>query len=866
MTINLNKLSRFFFTLLILLSSAGQANAVCTSTTTNSVTITSGLASSGNGDCLENTATGIINESSLGNALFTNYSIESLINAGQSNTSATAIFNDHGTITTLTNSGSITTGHDYSAGIRNDGDIVNLNQSGTINASGGNGNIRGILNLGGSATITNLVNTGTISATGGTASYGIENEGNGGSAIIQTLTNSGTITGQSYGIRNAGAITTLNNAQGAGNINNALTYTGTLPTYYNIIINSISNYGQLSVTSGAGSTTFGIYTGSTITNGTYTSAVTGLSSGNLSITSGNFGSATWLLSNSSGSIWDLIISGFVASTDINAGTSVALSAIGTTSNPVFDGGTLTTTNGESSSTPFTINAGGGTITSPTVGSVTFSGGFSGVGAMTYSGTGTTYMNGTNTYAGGTTVSSGTLSVGSNEANKTASLAGDVAVAAAGTLAGHGSIGGSVSNSGKVAPGGSIGTLTVNGNYVQNSSATLMTTITPTENSVLAVSGTAALAGTFQIDAESGSYTKRRYTVLTSSGLSGTFSNLTGNLANYSTLNAGLSYDANDAYLTLYAGTADTQQSIVNTASALQPIYTLQNTVLANSFAYDCTLFGSEGVCISAGGRNTAVQAANGLNNTSGLLIASYRLDKNNSRIGAYADQNLSVNNAGSAVTLGNNTPLVGLFGVWSERADAIGTEVKVSAAYGQKDTTITRQVVGTSDPGSGSSTLNSQGAQVVAKYGFALVDKVIVSPYVGIRYTQNNMGGYTEGTSATVTAPLTYSALNTNATTALAGVGASYKVIPTVTAFASAGVETDTNTANGSYSATSSSISGLTPVNFNANPVKTRPTATLGAYYDLAKNQRFGVTGIYRQEAYQAVSSTTVMATYMIGL
>jgi hypothetical protein len=107
-------------------------------------------------------------------------------------------------------------------------------------------------------------------------------------------------------------------------------------------------------------------------------------------------------------------------------------------------------------------------------------------------------------------------------------------------------------------------------------------------------------------------------------------------------------------------------------------------------------------------------------------------------------------------------------------------------------------------------------------------------------------------------------ALNTNATTALAGAEARYRGIPKTTLFASAGVETDTNTSNGTYSATG--IAGLTPVNFNPNPVKTRPTATLGAYYDIVKNQRIGITGIYRQESYQAVSTTTVMATYTIGL
>ena len=310
-------------------------------------------------------------------------------------------------------------------------------------------------------------------------------------------------------------------------------------------------------------------------------------------------------------------------------------------------------------------------------------------------------------------------------------------------------------------------------------------------------------------------------------------------------------------------TADTNQSLVNTASALQNIYTLQNSVLANSFSYDCNVFGESDVCVSAGGRNTAVSAANGLNNTSALLIAAYRPHPNY-RVGAYADQNLSVNNAGSTVNLGNNTPLIGLFGAWNQRLDGTGTEVKVSAAYGQKNTTVTRAVVGTSEAGSGSSQLNSQGAQVAAKYGFGVVENVIVSPYVGIRYTQNNMGGYTEGTSSTVTAPLTYSALNTNATTALAGVGAQYKFIPQATAFASVGVETDTNTSNGTYSATG--ITGLTPINFNANPVKTRPTATVGAYYDVEKNQRLGIPGIYRQEPYQAVQTTTVMATYTVGL
>ena len=472
-----------------------------------------------------------------------------------------------------------------------------------------------------SSTINSFINNGILGTTTGSSNAIYL-----GGGSIGVLTNNGSLLGYSSNAVNndGGAIGTFNNAQGAGNANGAVVYSGTLPTNYNIIINSSSSYGQLTGNTVTGSTTFGIYTGSLITSRLYSSVLQGLTTSNVGANrTGVYDGMTWTLGLQSGSTtaWDL--------------TFVGASTIGT------------------------------------------------------------------------------------------------------------------------------------------------------------------------------------------------------------------------------------QQSLVNTASALQNTFALQNTVLANSFSYDCNVFGANDVCVSAGGRNTQVSAANGLNNTSALLIAAYRVIPS-VRIGAYADQNLSVNNAGSTVNLGNNTPLIGLFGAWNERLDGTGTEVKVSAAYGQKNTTVNRQVVGLSEAGSGSSQLNSQGAQLTAKYGFAVIDKIIVSPYVGMRYTQNNMGGYTEATSSSVTAPLTYSALNTNATTALAGVGASYRVIPAVTTYASAGVESDTNTANGTYSATG--VAGLTPVNFNANPVKTRPTATLGAYYDIEKNQRLGVTGIYRQEAYQAVSTTTVMATYTIGL
>jgi hypothetical protein len=441
------------------------------------------------------------------------------------------------------------------------------------------------------------------------------------------------------------------------------------------------------------------------------------------------------------------------------------------------------------------------------------------------------------------------------------LSGVGSIATSGTDA---TIGTGVINNGTFNIAGvTANTVSLGKNYTQSSSGTLAMNW----YQKLTIPGTASLAGTLSLfNTNNSSYVLGRYTLITSTGaLSGSFSALnTANLS--SSYRYSLSYDANDAYLTIAAGgppTDYTQQSLVNTAANLQGTFALQNSILNSSLGYDCNLFGPNGVCISSGGRNTAVQAE-GINNTSALLIAAYKVLPK-VRIGAYADQNLSTQAPGT-VKLGNNTPLLGMFAAWNERDDGTGLEVKASASYGQKTATVTRGVVVTSEPGSGSSNLTTQGAQVVAKYGFAVIPKTIVTPYAGLRYSQSNMAGYTESTSTSVTSPLTYQALNTNATTLLAGASATHQLNPKTTVFASAGIEFDTNTANGSYSASSSNIAGLTPINFNPTAVKNRPTATVGAYYDLEKNQRLGLTAGYAQTPFKAVSTTSVMATYTVGL
>ncbi|MGN7726536.1 autotransporter-associated beta strand repeat-containing protein [Luteimonas sp. 22616] len=126
-------------------------------------------------------------------------------------------------------------------------------------------------------------------------------------------------------------------------------------------------------------------------------------------------------------------------------------------NVTLGGGTLATSADLTSARGIEL-AGDGTIATATGTTFTFEGLFSGSGTLSKAGTGTLLVTGDNdSFAGMAAVTAGTLDV-------QGSLGGEVDVGASGRLQGIGRVG-SITNAGVVAPGSSIGTLTVAGDYV-----------------------------------------------------------------------------------------------------------------------------------------------------------------------------------------------------------------------------------------------------------------------------------------------------------------------------------------------------------------------------------------------------------------
>ena len=639
--------------------------------------------------------------------------------------------------------------------------------------------------------------------------------------------------------------------------------------------------------------------------------------------------------------------------DITSGSNT-LTDVNATLNPVFNGGTLQLNANDTSTQDFTISANGGVISSPTAGTATLSGIFSGTGGLTFNGTGSTELSGNNIYSGQTILNSGTLilsgtnttsggiqvnsganlSINSGAALGTGTLAlvgspttpatltttasttianaitvsgdpifnvaptttttvsgviadggspGDVGVQGGGTLnltntntysgpttidsgstlalTGNGSIANSsVSNSGTFNIQNAINNVSVAG-FSQTSTGNLLMNISPTNNQQVNVTGAASLAGALSLNASAGTYTIGKYTLLTAHGVTGTFGSFTSNLSSFTRLGYTLSYDANDVYLNFLPNLMDTQASLQANVAALQGVYALQTGTVNNSLSYDCNNFGAKGFCVSTGGRYSNASESTA-NTTSAMIIAGYRINEH-LRIGASADQNLYNTDVAQIASVRSNTPLMGAFAVWNQNVDRTGLETKVAAGYNNSDLNVNRVAVGTSEAGQGSTALNTLSESITASYAFKLGENYRISPYAGVRHTSVSANGYTEQSTANVTAPLSYNGLNQESTSALLGVRLAGQVYKNTTVQTSAGFEEDMHNSVNNYSATG--LAGLSAITFNPNIQRTRAVVNFGASYELAKGHNIGFNTVYRQESFQHVDTKMAFVNYSMG-
>jgi len=231
------------------------------------------------------------------------------------------------------------------------------------------------------------------------------------------------------------------------------------------------------------------------------------------------------------------------------GASLPALAALTVNGGVFDLNGATVSVGALSGTGGTIALGNGTLIDNGAATTTLDAVITGTGGLTKSGPGNLILGAANTYTGPTNVTAGKLTV-------MGSITSDVMVAANGTLGGSGTITGSVTHTGAIAPGNSIGILTINGSFTQSTGSTYQVEINAAGQGdridVTGAPGTATIqAGSSVVVAPAaGGYGRSTtYTILNATGgVNGTYASVS--LPNSAFIAPSLSYDANNAFLTI----------------------------------------------------------------------------------------------------------------------------------------------------------------------------------------------------------------------------------------------------------------------------------------------------------------------------
>jgi len=307
--------------------------------------------------------------------------------------------------------------------------------------------------------------------------------------------------------------------------------------------------------------------------------------------------------------------------------------------------------------------------------------------------------------------------------------------------------------------------------------------------------------------------------------------------------------------------ADTQSSLKILTSRLRSSYNHQvlTSNFPNSNTYDCNLFDVKGMCISAGGRYSTVDNPSS-NSTAAVVTLGYKVNPN-IRIGGFLDQSIN-NNSPTGVHLSNSNPMMGAFAYWNQQPDGLGYQVKIANAYQDKDLSTTRDVIGTSEAGRGTTSLTTQSYVGELSYAFMYKENTLVRPYFALRHTRIEQDAYTE---TGVEAPLTYSALNDRTTSALMGVKFKHALTPKANLTGSLGIEQDLNHRSTQLRATNEDLSTLTSENFSGDIHRTRPVASIGATYDIAKTQRLSGEVLVQQLPFQSSTGATAYFNYMIG-
>lgn len=299
-------------------------------------------------------------------------------------------------------------------------------------------------------------------------------------------------------------------------------------------------------------------------------------------------------------------------------------------------------------------------------------------------------------------------------------------------------------------------------------------------------------------------------------------------------------------------------SCTKTSCITSSIETGMNAVTNSNFAhmntYDCDTFGESGSCLSIGGRGIFVNDPQ--SEIGGVVLVYGKKQSSNLRWGTFLHHNISYNTP-SNFTLSNDTPMIGFYGVWNEKIDHTGLQLKIGNSYQATNAVITRPVVGVSDEATGNTSLYNNQVILELRNNKKISDSFTLSPYFATLYSQKYQKGYTE---TGIDLPLTYNKIIDTSMTAITGIKFRKNLNKDYSFFGTIGLEHDLTHQVSALSPTG--VSGLTTVDLTKSHNPTRPVIAIGYDHRVTNNQILRIKAQYQELPYQGMNETNLYASY----
>ena len=307
-----------------------------------------------------------------------------------------------------------------------------------------------------------------------------------------------------------------------------------------------------------------------------------------------------------------------------------------------------------------------------------------------------------------------------------------------------------------------------------------------------------------------------------------------------------------------SGCTSDDEDIVSTVEVgMNNLTNVVNVNFAHMNTYDCDTFGKNGMCISLGARNTKIKNPN--SETKSLVFVFGKKLSENYRFAVFHHSNHD-HDTPSNFTLRDETPLLGILGVWNENSDKSGLQVKLGTAHQVKHATIIRKQVGISEQAEGNTTLTARNLISELKYNIMVTQSFELSPYFAGRYAEKIQDGYTE---EGVSVPLTYNDIKDKAVSVVGGLKFKKDFGYKFNIFGSGGIEYDIYHDISNLKPTG--ISGITSVDLSKNFNRTRPVVSLGFNFNITEQRVLRFNAQYEELSYKGMSEKNLYLSYNIG-